>query len=691
MFDEIWKFKNEYPAEEVLRNAPGQTDVSVLVLDATVPDETEREEYLNPGPDRFLDPFLMPEMDAAVDRILSAVDEGEKIVIFGDYDCDGVTAAALLYDFLTKTLECEAEWHLPDRNTGYGLSFGFIDEIAAEGPCLLVTVDCGISAADIVEYAAVNGIDVIVTDHHEVTGTIPACVAVVDPMRDDSLYPNRNICGCGVAYKLCEAIAESLGIDGITNYLPLVGLATVGDMMKLSGENRSLVTVALPMMRDTMFPGFNVLMAYCLKKLPENAPPTAETLSFYVVPLINSAGRIKDPGVAMRLLISETESEAIEHLNELLELNEQRKVIVDRAYAEFDADPSKLTVSPAGSPVVFVRNDEWPHGINGIIAAGLVKRVGRPVAVLAYDGEDENGTVLRASARSVDGVNIVSLLQKSAGLLIKFGGHEKAMGFSLAESNLDEVIRRTCEAAEEMKENIPAVPFRYATAYLPPECLTVKNAELLKKFEPFGEGNRTPVFITDGIESMGVNTIGHTGKSLKFSFSFRGGINVEGINFTDSDYLPMLAGLRPDAVVYTLDVNEFRGTRSVSLKVIDIIEAAAGLTAPDADYGERFCEAKKSLERAFMFTKDELRILYRAFASLGKTFAYRDYARLKAEMMKRGGDAASAFSWFKIKYALEIFTEAGILSREKKGVYTFTDDGLPHPLEQSKTFTFLGS
>ncbi|MBP5766450.1 MAG: single-stranded-DNA-specific exonuclease RecJ [Clostridia bacterium] len=695
MFDDIWELKKEYCDAELFSKPAREIDVTDAVLAATLDTPEEREEFLNAAAGKLCDPFLLPDMDAAVDRILSAIDEGEKIVIFGDYDCDGVTATALLYDFLTKTLDCRAEWHLPDRITGYGLSFEFIDKIAAEGPCLLVTVDCGISSADVVEYAAVNGIDVIVTDHHEVTGVIPECIAVIDPMRENSRYPNKIICGCTVAYKLCEAIAESLGIDGITNYLPLAGLATVGDMMKLKGENRTLLTAALPMMRDTMFPGLNVLIASAMEKMPENAPVTSERLSFTVVPMINAAGRLKDPGIAMRLLISETEGEALTYLNEIRALNEERKALVDNAYAEYDADPSKLTVSPADAPVVFVRSDTWPHGILGIVAAGIVRKVNRPVAVMAPDGEDENGTVLRASARSIDGVNIVSLLENSAELLLKFGGHEKAMGFSLSEANLDEVMKRTFEAADALKDMIPKVPVRKATVYLPPESVTIENAERLSKLEPFGEGNPAPVFITDGIESMGVNTVGANNKTLKFTFSMPGGQYLAGVNFRDSDYLPMLANSRPAAVVYTLGVNEYRGAKSVSLTVLDVIEGGSGDAESFIDrsftktYGERLEDAKKLLSGAFGVTKEELRVLYKAFASLGKTFGFRDAAMLKAEASKRGGEAARVFTWFKIRYALEIFTEAGILARERKGVYSFTDDGQPHPLEASDVFAFL--
>ncbi len=686
MFSDIWKISNKYDDPEGLAKPAGSLDVFKAAAYCRCPEDTFG--FTDLGLHRLYDCFLLPDMEKAVDRILEAADTGERIGIFGDYDCDGACATALLYDFLKKQLECSVIWRVPERKEGYGLSEKAVDEFSGLGVTLIITVDNGISAADAVDYADSLGIDVIVTDHHEVTGELPRGLCVVDPQREDSKYPVKNICGCVVAYKLCEAISLSIGIDGIENYLPLAAIATVGDVMELQGENRSIVKLGLEMMRDTMFPGLNLLIAEKTKK--KQADMTAEFLSFYVTPMINAAGRMGDAASAVKLLLAESESEALPVFEDLRKLDEIRKTASDKAASEFNADPGRFLLNSVKSPMIFIKGDGWGEGIISSLAGKFCEKFGKNVCVLTEAQDPGNGEkVLRASARGTGTVNLVQTVSACSDLLIACGGHKKASGFTVYEKNIGELMSRLNGILEKVT---PAVNTKEALLYLSPESITIDNADRLQKLEPFGEGNSRPVFVTDGIESMETVRFGTPPKVIRFNIRFRGGNFATGVLFKDLEYFDMFLSSAPVAVVYTLGINEYNGTRTVQLNILDFIEGDRDAAGPvTSNYGEQAKSTGEALYKAFHMTKENLLVIYRKLRTVGGSFTFSDLAAIKREAMKQGGEYRSLFTWFKLKYAIEVLVELGLVIKDKTGFYRFPSVQEKKDLSDSKTFDSIGT
>ncbi len=690
MFSDIWRISGKYDDRAGLSKSPASFDAAEACAKALCPDDPEG--FTDLGPHRLNDCLLMPDVNIAVDRILDAADTGERIAVYGDYDCDGVCATALLYDFLKKSLECDVVWRVPERREGYGLSVPVIDELASMGVTLIVTVDNGISANDEITYCDSRGIDVIVTDHHEVTGELPNSVCSLNPQREDSLYPAKNICGCVVAYKLCEAISIALGIDGIENYLPLAAIATVGDVMEMRGENRSIVKLGVDMIEDTMFPGLNVLVAERKgKKRAEKID--AEFVSFYIVPVLNAAGRMGEAADAVRLLLAESEPEAMPLVQSIIKLSDLRKTEVDRIIEEFEASPGKYIVNNPQDDFLFAKDPDWLEGLIGVIANKLCERFNKNVCVLTEEQPADSGeTVLRASVRGTGRISVVKVLSECGDLFLKFGGHENACGFSIAEKNLGELTKRVSEISSAMCLETPAVSTKEALIYLPPECITTETAENLKKLEPFGEGNRQPVFVTGDIEVMEAVKPGDTGKVIRFSFRFKGGFFAAGVYFKDLKYGDMIACSKPLAVVYTLGINEFNGRKTAQMTVLDIVEGSCGEACKKTDsYGERLEKLDEELFNAFHMTKEDLNLIFRTLKGIGAAFSFRDAAAVKREAMKKGGGVESVFTWFKLKYALDVFQELGVLKRENSGLYSFPEIHEKKDLSNSRTFDVIGT
>ena len=674
MFSDIWKISGEYYDPAGFEKEPGSFDFEDAVAKALSPEDPEG--FLDLGPHRLCDCFLMPDINAAADRILDAADTGERIAVFGDYDCDGVCATAILYDFLKNTLECNVMWRVPERREGYGLSKKIVDELSGIGVTLIVTVDNGISCADEVDYCESLGIDVVVTDHHEITGPLPKSIANCDPQRDDSEYPAKNICGGVVAYKLCEAISFLIGADGIENYLPLAAVATVGDIMELQGENRSIVTLGLGMIKDTMFPGLNVLIADRIANSKNVQDMTAGVLSYYVVPLLNAAGRMGSAADAVRLLLAENEKEAVPLLQTVLKLSEQRKYEVDKIISTYEASPKSYLINDEKAPFIFVKGDSWPEGLIGVVAGRLCDLYKKNICVLTRDtGSPEDEAVYKASVRGTGIVNVVEVLTPYKHLMVSFGGHKKACGFSVKESNLHKLCECVAGKDSALNDIVPPVNTEKALMYLPPESISIENAEKLEKFEPFGEGCELPVFVTGGIESMEVTKYGDPGKVLKFGFRFRGGYFVSGVNFKDIKYYEMIAGSRPTAVAYTLGVNEFNGKRSVQIQVIDLIEGdkQAAPETTDRSYGNLLENNEKDLFGAFHVSREDLSLIYRTLRSAGSSFSFKDVMNVRREAGRKGGPNAAVFTWFKLKYALEVFVDVGLVERLQAGSYRFVE------------------
>ncbi len=450
------------------------------------------------GEEPLSDPFLLKDMDKACERLLRAVDTGETIVVFGDYDVDGVTATALLYEHL-KGMGASVKCMLPSREgDGYGLSKNTIQSVYNKGYRLIVTVDNGISAVEEANYAASLGVDLVITDHHLPPDTLPKAVAVVDPRRLDDESPFKGLCGAGVAFKLCAAL-EGCDPQEMLEYCgDLAAIGTVADVMPLTGENRTLVKAGLRLLGQTERPGLEALLE---QTGLAGKSITAENISYGLAPRINAAGRMDSAVTALQLVLCEDEERGAELAHKLNQINASRQEteqqIAQAAQALLEADPS-LT---AGR-VILVWGRDWHQGVIGIVASRLVERLGRPVIVVSVDEQGEG----KGSGRSVQGFNLHSCIAACSDLLIRFGGHAMAAGLSVREENLEELRRRLNEWAARECPVLRTPPLECDLS-VRLERITVDAVRELDRLAPFGPENPTPVFVLENAVIEGVYAV----------------------------------------------------------------------------------------------------------------------------------------------------------------------------------------
>ena len=447
------------------------------------------------GEEELTDPMLLTDMDKACARILDAIDREETIVVFGDYDVDGVTATALLYQHL-KGMGANVKCMLPSREgDGYGLSKNAIQSIHDKGYQLIVTVDNGISALEEAEFAASLGVDLIVTDHHLPHDTLPKAVAVVDPRRADDTSPFKGLCGAGVAFKLCAAL-DGCPPEEMLDYCgDLAAVGTVADVMPLTGENRTLVKAGLHLLQHSDRPG---LLALLDEVGLGGKPVTAENVSYAIAPRINAAGRMDSAVTALQLVLCEDEERAAELAHKLNEINAARQEtegeIAKAAQAQLEAEPAILE-----DRVILIWGRDWHPGVIGIVASRLVEKTGRPVIVVSIDEHGEG----KGSGRSVQGFNLHACIASCEDLLLRFGGHAMAAGLSVREENLPELRRRLNEwAARECP--VLVTPPLECDLSIHLDRITVESVRRLDQLAPYGAENPAPVFLLEKAVVEGV-------------------------------------------------------------------------------------------------------------------------------------------------------------------------------------------
>lgn len=526
-----------------------------LLLSARGCNDPEEALALLSGEEESGDPFAFADMDAAVDRIQQAIDTGETIAVFGDYDADGVTATVLLYTYLTEK-GANVFYRIPRReDEGYGLHASTIDEIAQKGATLLVTVDNGISAVDEIAYAKTLGMDVVVTDHHQPQGALPAAVAVVDPHREDCESEYKDYAGVGVAYKLVCAM-EGDEDFALERYADLVALGTLADVMPLVGENRRLVREGLAKINRGDRAG---LAALGREAGAQNRPQTAGSVVFTLAPRINAAGRMGDPDAAAQLLLSD-EGEACDALaSRIAAYNTERQKkesdIMKEVMAYIEAHPEVLR-----QRVIVLAGDDWYSGVVGIIAARVLEKYGKPSILLSVqDG------IAKGSGRSVPGFSLFDAIASCEDMLLNYGGHQLAAGLGLKAEDVDTFRRRINEYAAKEYPEMPvaelAMDFR-----LVPSQIHIDKLDAMEQLEPFGAGNPAPLF---GLFNMTVENLTEVAaKHTRLTLSKDGAV-INAIRFgATPSALGLTAGEKVHLAV-TLDRNEFRGTVSVSVIVKD--------------------------------------------------------------------------------------------------------------------------
>ena len=517
------------------------------------------------GEEELSDPELLTDMHKACQRIWQAIDNGETIVVYGDYDVDGVTATALLYQHL-KGMGATVKCMLPSREgDGYGLSKNAIQSIHDKGCQLIVTVDNGISAVEEAEFAAQLGVDLIITDHHLPPEQLPKAVAVVDPRREDDTSPFKGLCGAGVAFKLCAAL-DGCPAEEMLDYCgDLAAVGTVADVMPLTGENRTLVKAGLRQLQQTDRPGMEALLE---EVGLAGKPVTAENVSYAIAPRINAAGRMDSAVTALQLVLCEDPDRAAELAHKLNQINVQRQETETQI---FQAVQQQLEQQPdcLEDRVMLLWGRDWHPGVIGIVASRMVERTGRPVIIVTVDQQGEG----KGSGRSVQGFNLHACIGSCADLLIRYGGHAMAAGLSVREENLPELRRRLNEwAARECP-----------VLHTPPLCcdlaihldrITVDSVRRLEQLAPYGAENPTPVFLLQNAVLDGVYPVSE-GKHSRLRLR-QGNASIYAVWFGMApEQLPYATG---DVVDAALNLSVYDAPRGAQLsgRIIDLHPAGLG-------------------------------------------------------------------------------------------------------------------
>lgn len=525
-------------------------------------DAAHLREFLGEG-EPLSDPFLLKDMDKAAARITRAVDNMEKIAVYGDYDADGVTSTAMLYSYL-ETRGADVIFYIPQREgEGYGMNIGAVEYLKEQGVSLIVTVDNGISSVQEVARANELGIDVVVTDHHRPQEILPDAVAVVDAYRPDDTSPYKHFSGVGIAFKLLMALEDGAGDveDLLEAYSDLAAIGTIGDIVPLTGENRTLIRAGLEHLSQSDRPGVQALL--------ENAgiagkALTSTNVAFTLVPRINATGRMGAPERAVRLLISGYEEEAEVLSEEICADNEERRrveaEIAEAAFADIEAKGYMK------DRVVVVDGENWHHGVIGIVASRVTERCGKPCMIISR-GETE----AKGSGRSIEGFSLFEAICACGDLLIKFGGHPMAAGITLKPENIEAFRKRINQYAAE---HFPQMPTQTVTldCKLNPAALSVSMAQSLTQLEPFGNGNPQPVFGLFNMELSNVTPVGGGGH-LRLTLEKNGAV-ITAMRFnTKPEELPYHIGDKIDLAVQ-LEAREFRGQPSLTVIVRDMKFAA---------------------------------------------------------------------------------------------------------------------
>ena len=524
--------------------------------------------FFRPNLSNLHDPFLMKDMDIAVERLHDAISRGEKILVYGDYDVDGTTAVALVFSFIQR-FTSKVDFYIPDRyDEGYGVSYKGIDFAAENGFKLIITLDCGIKAIDKVNYAREKGIDVIICDHHLPEDSLPSAVAVLDPKREDCNYPFDDLSGCGVGFKLVQAYASRFGVP-FESLIPLLDLLVVSissDLVTMVGENRVLAHFGLKQLNENPCEG---LLAMITLSNLEPGHISIDDIVFKIGPRINAAGRMESGRLAVELLKATDARTAMDIGRKINENNNERKNI-DREITQEALEMVQAGDCLAHENVTIVYNPKWSKGVVGIVASRLVEAYYKPTVVLTKS----NGFVT-GSARSVSGFDLYEAIDSCADLLENFGGHVYAAGLTLKEENLDEFARRMDAFISGKIKSELLVPIVDVDARLGFSQITPKFFRILKQFQPFGPGNNNPIFVTENVYDSGSGRkVGAGGIHLKLDLiqESQPYHQIPAIAFNMSEYFDYIREGNPFDVCYAIVENYYRGNSSIQLRIRDMRE-----------------------------------------------------------------------------------------------------------------------
>jgi single-stranded-DNA-specific exonuclease len=559
-----WTIKPKPEATKValLKEALQVDDVvTTLLLQRGIESYKDAKTFFRPSLSDLHDPFLMKDMDKAVERIEQAISNNENILVYGDYDVDGTSSVALMSSYLKTKIDTVATY-IPDRyDEGYGVSYQGIDFAHDNDFSLIIALDCGVKAVDKVAYAKEKGIDFIICDHHRPGSELPDAVAVLDPKREDCKYPYKELCGCGVGFKLIQALAQKEGksAEDLAEYLDLVATAIGADIVPITGENRTLAYFGLQVINTKPRPGIKAII-HQVKKEELNITDVV----FIVAPRINAAGRMKHGNYAVTLLTEMDYSLAEKQAAEIETFNTDRKD-ADQQITE-EALQQIQTNNEQERFTTVVYKEDWHKGVIGIVASRLIETYYRPTLVFTKSGDK-----LAASARSVSGFDVYNALEACSEYIEQFGGHKYAAGLTLKEENYEAFKQAFEHEVSKTIDKALLVPEIKIDLKIDLDQVDHKLMRILRQFAPFGPGNMTPIFMTDNLRDTGYGKcVGDDGKHLRITVSPSNKEKLVCIGFGLGDKLDIISNRKPFKAVYSVDENQWQGRTSLQLKLRDI-------------------------------------------------------------------------------------------------------------------------
>ncbi len=662
----IWQIKAD-DAQKVseLARAAGIDELTAKILiHRGIINATDADKFLNPEvAQEFYDPFKMSGMEDAVDRIVMALEDGEKICVYGDYDVDGMSGTALL----TRALRNHGGrviTYIPERNEGYGLNVPALEKIIDRGATLLITVDCGISNAK--EIAAVSDrLEVIVTDHHlPALEEILNAVAILDPHQPNCHYPEKNLCGASVAFKLCQALAqdlEDIPFSEYTNDIEIATLATIADLVPLTGENRKIVRLGLKKMSNSKCIGLNALVKVAGL---ENKKISASKVSFQIAPRLNSIGRLESATTGAKLLMSEDEIEATKIAKRLEEMNTERKRIEKQIFTQAEEKVQILRDEHGGNLwAITIFDRRWNPGVIGLTASKLVEKYTLPTIVIS-----EGEKISRGSCRSIPALHMKDALDSMAELFENYGGHKQAAGFSLPTNKIPEFKRRFDEYVKTHLKDIDYPPVMEIDALIHPTQIVIKTAEEFEKLEPCGVGNPEPILACRNVHCGWAKVIGSDKTHLNFVIMSEAdaGENVRAVSFGAARFASIVEN-SPVDIIYQIGVDEWQGNFNLKCYVSDI--------SPSTE--EKLPLTRELLTDFYLFLKN--------YRTKSKVFDCYDFAANFTD------SAGKNFSVHTLLTVIEVFRELGVIRFSEDNKFFDMPVVGKRNLNNSRTFRLNGN
>lgn len=558
-----WEYyeQDEKIVKEIAKKYQISELLAKILVNRNITQDEQINIFLQPKRNNFNNPFLMLDMEKAVERIIRAINNNEKTIIYGDYDVDGITSVTVLKKFLSER-GLEVDYYIPNRlEEGYGLNKEAIKKIVAQGYKLMITVDCGISSIEDINFANSLGIETIITDHHEQLDTLPEAYCIINPKRRDNKYPFRGLAGVGVVFKVIQAISIKLGLDEkeFLKYLDIVCLGTISDIVPLVDENRVITKLGLMLVKVTKNIGLRELVKSSGYKNIDSG-----MVSFGIAPKVNAAGRMGKEEDALRLFLTDDIKEAEEINKKLDEYNLQRqekeKYIFEQAMEELSTkDLDKMNS-------IVLAGENWHHGVIGIVASRLTEKFFKPTILICIEGNEGNG-----SGRSIPGFDLHETLVQSSAYLKKYGGHERAVGLSLEKTNI-EAFKETFEQLAEKQNVNKIMPVINIDCEITKKDLKKETVEQIKMLEPFGEKNKQPLVVYKNLKIVSIRTLSE-GRHLKLLLKDKNeSVDVIGFNMGElaDEYC---IGDRVD-VVGILEMDEYNGIEKIQITLKDMMKTA---------------------------------------------------------------------------------------------------------------------